>query len=180
MAYITKSDIATFLGETLTAPQVAQVDALIPGVEAAANAHCNRRWGVSAPQVETFDGDRPIYLPSNSLITAITSITVGGTVLSTDEYYVYSGYVRLGSQASRGYRNVVITYTANIPLPAEVKQARIQWGAELFKAPKGTSQVVKSAQFGPGEVEYFDSGKDLSGVPKHVQTVLDRYRLMPV
>jgi hypothetical protein len=75
---------------------------------------------------------------------------------------------------------VVITYTANVPLPADVKQALIQWAAELYKAPKGSSQVVKRTQFGPGEVEYFDSGKDPSGIPNYVQTVLDHYRLVPV
>jgi hypothetical protein len=43
MAYLTNADVAVYLGETLTAPKQAQVDALIPAVEAAANAYTNRR-----------------------------------------------------------------------------------------------------------------------------------------
>jgi hypothetical protein len=126
MANTTSADVAAYLGETLTGPLLAQVDALTPVVEAAVNSYCNRKWGVSASQTETFDCGRQIYFPSNSLITAVTSITVDEQTLSSDEYLVYPGYVHLDAPAARGYRTVVITYTANVPLPAEVKQALIQ------------------------------------------------------
>jgi hypothetical protein len=36
MPYLTNADVATCLGESLTTPQQAQVDALIPAVEAVA------------------------------------------------------------------------------------------------------------------------------------------------
>lgn len=40
MPYITKSDVATYLQVTLTTAQQAAVDAIIPGVEKAAEVLC--------------------------------------------------------------------------------------------------------------------------------------------
>lgn len=64
MPYLTNADVVAYLGETLSAPQEAQVDALIPAVEVAANAYTNRQWGVTTTQIEGFDGEHQVYFAS--------------------------------------------------------------------------------------------------------------------
>lgn len=177
MAYFARTDVESFLNVTLTTPQGQNlVDMLIPALEARANRHCNRRWAVSGQQVETFDGGQQTYFPSISPIGSVASITVDGTTLSTSEYFVYSGYIRLDYPAIRGNRNVVITYTANVALPEDVKLALVQWAATIFKSAQDAGMLAKRVKFGQADVEYLLR----DGMPQFVKDVLDSYRLPPV
>ncbi len=56
MSYIANVAVAAFLQITLSTDQQAAIDAIITGVEKAAESARNRTWNVTAQQVETFDG----------------------------------------------------------------------------------------------------------------------------
>ena len=177
MAHIVKADVAKFLNITLNPTGEALVDSIIPAVEAAAESYCNRKWGVTGPQTETFDGGSGIYFPRYTPIDSITSITIDDTALTAADYFTYTDYIRLDSLAASGYRNVTIVYSPNAPLPADVKQALIQWTAEIFKNAEDAGKVTRRASVaGSLEVDFLVQ----DGMPKFVEDVLNSYRLMPV
>lgn len=184
MAYLTNDDIETLGNIDLTANGEAMADELIPAITEEVEAYTNRKWGVEDPQIEVYDGGRQVYFPKITPVETVESITVDGTELTTDAYFVYDGYIRLDSPASSGRQNVVITYTANVTVPTSIKVAMANWIAQIItNAETPVTQdgkVVKRAQFGPGEVEYFAPQAVTNVMPDFVTTVLDRYRLTPV
>ncbi len=189
MSYIARADVETFLNLTLTTSGQNLVDAIIPAVEAYAENYCNRRWNVNTPQTEVFDGDAAILTVACPPIASVTSIVIDGTILTTSDYKVYGSYIRLlnapytswyGSDfaygGSHGYRNIVVTYVSNAPLPADLKHALIRWTADIFKSSEDAGKTVKSTTVGSVSVDFLAQ----DGIPKYVQMVLDRYRLLPV
>jgi hypothetical protein len=178
MPYITQSDVATLLQVTLTAPQQAAVNAIIAGVEKAAETYCNRTWGTTSEQTEYFDGGKGVYFPAKSPIASIASIKIDGDAVDADEIYNYGSYVRLGYHAARGYRNVEVKYTPAEALPADVKHALVRWTAELFKSADQGGKDVKRVQIGDAEIEY--QAQTPTTLPPFVEQVLSKYRLSPV
>ena len=177
MAYITTTDVINGLNlQNLSATATSALAAIIAGVEQAAEAHCNRTWSATTQQIETFDGGQTVYFPTKGPISTITSITVDGTALSTDEIYNYGTHIRLEYATTRGYRNVVITYTPAESLPNDVKLALIQWAGQLFKAAEDGGKTLERARI--GEVEMWYAAKD--GMPQSVKEVLDRHRVIPI
>ncbi len=185
MPYITKADVATFLNITLTANGEALVDSLIPAVEAYAKDYCNRTWNNgSIDIVETFDGFADTFFPKNAPIDAITGVTVNGQAIDTAYLYNYGTHIKLGAYATMldysyrpfGYRSVVITYRANSPLPADLKQALIQWAADIFKSSEDAGKTL--TQVHVGTVRAYFTAQD--GIPKFVEMVLNKYRAIPI
>lgn len=173
MAYITNADIATYLNITLSANGETLVDSLIPAVEAFAESYCNRKFSVSGAQTETFDGGVDIFFPQATPVGSITSVTVDGTALTAGDSYNYGSYIRLGSPASSGYRNVVVVYTSAATPPADLKQALIQWIAQMFKESEDAGKTAKRVAFGSVSMDFLAQ----DGMPKFVELVLNRYRL---
>ncbi len=176
MAYLTKENVENYLNIDLTPQGETLVDSLIPAVEAYVNSYCSRSWNNSSPQTEYLDGGQNLYFLANSPVTSITSIVVDGTTLASTEYFLYSSYIRLDYPATTDYRNVVITYVSNVPLPNDLKQALIQWVAEMFKNADDGGKTAERVKFGSAETWF----KTQDGIPKFVQDVLNRYRLMHV
>ena len=57
MPYITDTDVANFLGQSLTQAQKDLLnDDIIPAVSKYADDYCNRSFAISGEQTETFDG----------------------------------------------------------------------------------------------------------------------------
>lgn len=186
MPYLTNNDIETLGNLDLTPNGAALAELLIPAVEAAANAYTNRQWEISGNKVETFDGGQQMYFPSLVPVASVVSITVDGTVIDANRYFAYSSYIRFDELTDRGFQNVVITYTVNAPLPADVKIVLAKWVAQFITSMEDSANTasggksVKRAQFGRSEVEYFAPEKMTQDIPAFVTTVLDRYRLAPV
>lgn len=174
MSYITYQDVETYLNVTLNGNGQAQVNAIIPSVEAFVENACNRTWNLSAPITETFDGGNNTLFPKNIPIDSVTSLTVDGTPLTADsDFYIYPSYIRLAFHSNPGYRTVVLTYDSAVTLPEDVKHAIVRWTAQIYKESKDAGKVVSRLQQGPVSLEYLAQ----DGVPKFVQEVISRHRL---
>lgn len=177
MAYFTKADVENFLNIDLNPSGVATVDALIPAVSTYANSYCNREWDTSTLRTDYFDGNgQNLFFTKYSPITSIDEITVDGVAVTDTEYFTYSSYVTFDYAPAYGRRNIVIKYRSNDPLPSDLKHALIRWTADIFKASPDAGKTAERVKFGNAETWF----KTQDGVPQFVQTVLDRYRLMPV
>jgi hypothetical protein len=177
MPYIANADIAAFLNVTLTTEEESQLAAIIPALEAYAESYCNRRWNRgSADVIETFDGGTSAFFPRHVPIDSITSVTNDGDAVDAEDIYNYGTHIQLAYTPARLPRSIVVTYRANVPLPADLKHALIQWAAQLLKSAPEAGKAIKSFTVGPVSVEYLTA----AGAPTFVETVLNRYRLQPV
>lgn len=189
--YITYSDIETYLGITLTAPQQAQVTAIIEGLEAFINTYCNRQFTVGN-YVETYDGNTDTFTIANPPVTAINSITVDGSAVDNADIYNYGSFIRLAGKAGAGLLNVAIDYEGGLAFPDDLKFALIQWTANEYQAIGSGGQDVESVQIGQVSINYDTSsnnesstsnsvfGKDGGGLPPYVANVLEKYKLEPM
>lgn len=188
MAYITKSNVATYLGITLTANGESVVDSLIPAIDQAIDTYCGRSWSKQANDniTEIFDGGTDVFFVKNPPIASVVSVKVGkeagyaGDLLDAagDEYYIYDTYIQLAAQAVDVPRSVEIVYKSSAnALPADIKQAEIQWVAELFKASPDAGKVVKDISIGSMRVSYARGESDM---PEYVKRVLDTYKSIPL
>src|SRR5688500_353645 len=108
--YIVYADIEKFLNIELGTDGVTSVNALIPAVEAFVENECGRKWNVSGPQTEVFDGNVGVFFPVHP-VQSVTSISIDGVALASTDIYNYGSYIKLGYPAGRGLRNVTIAYT---------------------------------------------------------------------
>lgn len=179
MAYIVNTDVASYLNLTLTNPGQTLVNSLIAAVDKYIDEYCNRTWtnGSTTNIVETFDGDTDVFFVKNPPVASIISITEDGSIVDLTKVYNYSSYIKLNYKAVNKPRTVVITYrTSSNATPADLKQAEIQWVADMFKASSDAGKVTDRVAMGPVNVDYVVQ----DGIPKFVQDVLNRYRLIPV
>ena len=175
MPYIDSTDIENFLGLDLQTNGQTQVDALIPAIEAYFERQCNRKWSYSGNQVETFDGNTDTFFVKAPPIASVVSITDDGLAISTDDIYAYDSYIKLGYRTTNKRRCVVITYTTDATLPADVKHAMVRWVAQIYKEAKDAGKPVSRVSMGPMSVEF--TAKE---VPQFVKDVIAAHRLRPV
>ena len=176
--YIANTDIAKYLNITLTTNGQALVDSLIAAIDAYIDRECNRTWTNSNTTniVETFDGGTDTFFPKYHVKT-ITSITESGSTLDPSHYFNYGSYIKLDEAAADLPQAVVITYkTDDNGLPADLKQAEIQWVADMFKSANDAGKVASRVSMGPISVDFLAQ----DGIPKFVEMVVNKYRLQPV
>lgn len=185
MAYITNAEIGNYLHVDLNANGQAAVDKLITGVSAAVDKYCNRTWSKAENDeiTERFDGGEQKYFVRTPPISEVVSVRTGLTnsyagdllVANNDDYFVYDDHVHIAGRAPYGSRSVEIVYkTSANEAPADVKQACIQWVADMFKASPDAGKRAKKVQMGAVTVEYNVTPDDF---PPFVKLVLDKYRL---
>jgi hypothetical protein len=179
MPYITKGDVATLLNITLNSGGDALLDQIIPAVEAYADNETNRTWskGASTDITEKFDGGKNVFFVAYPKVASIQSITVDGSVLSSDQYYNYGTFIQLDFIPVNKPQTVVIVYRSSAnTAPADVKHALIQWAAQIFKAQADGGKVASRVQAGAFSVDFVTR----DGVPAFVEQVLSKYRLFNI
>lgn len=178
MAYLTRDDVTAFLNITdLSSGAQSSLDGIIAAVEKAADSYCNRSWGEENPQTERFDGGTNTFFPRHIPIGSVTSVSYDGDALSADEIYNYGTHIVTEYIQPYGRRAVEIVYTPDSELPDDVKQALIQWAAQIFKAAEDGGKTTKRVEWGNQvSVEFLTQ----DGMPKFVEQVLSRYRLHPL
>ncbi len=178
MSYITNSDVQTFLETTFTTPEGNAMTPVLSALELAANAYMGRSFG-AGPQTEYFDGNTHMFVLSKGPATAITSIEIDDQAIEADDIHNYGNYVKLDYRANPGHQNVKIVYTCSADVPADVKQALVQWAANIFKSHKEGGKSISRVSIGPMSVDYKMSEK-ASEMPDFVRMVLDSYKLIAV
>lgn len=176
--YIANTDIAKYLNITLTTNGQALVDSLIAAVDAYIDSQCNRTFTKASNTniVETFDGGTDTFFTKNH-VASIISITNSGSTVNSGDIYNYGSYIKLAYLATDKPQTVVITYrTDDNGLPADLKQAEIQWVADMFKSANDAGKVTSRVSMGPISVDFLVQ----DGVPKFVEMIINRYRLQPV
>ena len=179
MAYITRTDIETFLNITLSTNGQALVDALIPAIEKYVEDQTNRNWstGASTDITEIFDGNTDTFFPKISPIASVQSVTINGTAYNLSNVYNYSSHLKFSTIAVDLPRTVTIVYrTSANTLPADLKHALIRWVADIFKSQDDAGKTTVRWSEGPVSVEYLAQ----DGIPKFVEMLINKYRLQPV
>jgi len=179
MAYITRSDIETFLNITLNSNGQALVDALIPAIEKYVENYCERNWstGSTTDITETFDGGTDTFFPRICPIASVQLVTINGSVYPLSNIYNYGSYMKLASPAIDLPRTVVIVYrTSANAIPGDLKHALIRWVADIFKSQDDAGKTTARWSEGPVSVDYLVQ----DGIPKFVEMVLNTYRLQPI
>lgn len=181
MAYITRSDVETFLNITLGANGQTLVDALIPSIEAYVDDYTNRTWtkGAGEDITETYDGGVERYFIKQPPIASVESLTIDDDAQSEadEDFYVYEDHVLIPGKAASGYRNVVITYrTSSNEIPADLKHAIVRWVSDIFKSQDSAGKTISKITTGPMTIEYLAQ----DGIPAYVEKVLNRYRLVNI
>src|SRR3990172_10969760 len=178
--YITSSDVADYLGRTLTAPEVTQINKIIPGIEEYANSYMNRTFGLATDQTELFDGGTDIFFFHHPPIDSITSVDIDGVAYG-GQFYNYQSYVKLDAIADDGPRIVEIVYAPDDTVPEDFKLALIQWATDKMLSA-AVSTGVKSVTVGPASITYADTEDQTiqgTGIPDFIRNVLNKYRLNP-
>ncbi len=178
MAYIVNTDVGKYLNITLTTDGQALVDSLIAAVDAYIDSYCNRTWTINSTTniVETFDGNIDTLFPKQHVKT-IVSITENGQALDTSKYWNYGSYIKLAHTAIDLPQTIVLTYkTDDNALPIDLKQAEIQWVADMFKSANDAGKVTSRVSMGPIGVDFLVQ----DGIPKFVAMIITKYRLQPV
>lgn len=170
------------------------VTELIAKAKAYAESYCGREFDEEAT-TETHDGGE-LVIVQRPPIVSVSSITVDGTALDTDEYWVYTNYVRISeyqngairiaSYYAPELRNVVIAYTGGysdavggIPIPAELSEVILEIACRwLMRADDHyrTAKGVKQLSVGNVAVTYAQDREALADL----LTRLDRFRMVTV
>ena len=177
MPYLASTDVASFLNVTLTTADAALVTTIIAAISAYLDAFTGRTWTNSANTdiVESFDGNTDTFFPSNIPISQVTSITIDGDPVASDDIKNYGNYLKLIYHANPGPQNVVITYRSSATaLPADLKLALTMWVAQIFKSQSDGGKTVESFSAGSISVKYLT--KD--GIPSFVADVIESYRIL--
>lgn len=152
---------------------------MLPNMEALIDRYCNRTWAVTNPITEKFDGGTDTFFVASPAIASITSVTIGGSPVSSSDIYNYGSYIKLASPAPYGPQSVVIVYTsAATTVPAPVKLALIEWMARKIHTSPDAGKEAAQVQTGSVSVRYTED--KVGGVPDFVRLVLDQYRIIPV
>lgn len=178
------AQVKTWLG--LTDPDQTEDDALLSWLISAASAFistwCGRDF-TSQGYIETRDGTGNCRLPFiNTPVTAVSSlmidnrpIPIGDPVLMPGYYFTPTMLLLNGFSFTRGYGNVVITYTAGLStIPLNLEQACIELVGLRFREK---DRIGLNSKGMAGESTAFQQ-KDM---PPSVATVLEHYkRILPL
>jgi hypothetical protein len=185
--YIEQADVENYLGSSLSDSNQKTFDLLLPLLQDTIDSYCNRSWNFTNPVVETYDGNIDTFYAKYPKITAINSVTVGGSAWALTDAYNYGTHVKLGAFPNTallsnpyGLQAVVISYNSDAAQtpPKAIKAAFVEWMAsKLQTAPQGGRDVTR-VQTGSVSVSYADN--KTNEMPDFVKMVLNRFRLPPV
>jgi hypothetical protein len=178
MAYLTTSDIESFLNITLEPDGVTLVQAIIDALSEYVDDYCGRTWtyGADTEITEVFDADSSIIKPEAVPVASIVSVTDNGNEIDSEVIYNYGNYIRIDTGLSGKYRAITLVYkTAATTIPKPLKHALVQWAAQIFKSQADAGKEVTRVNSGPVSVDYARSN---AGVPEFVQLIMKKYRLV--
>ena len=209
--YTTAAAIASYLGRALTAPQLAQAAALVGAVESYIDGTTRRGWLLPPVAGERYDLFGPeIYLRSapvasvealstrsrrvGDVQTALTAGTdyelvdpdqglvllAGGLIpdFSTSDI---PAWTTIGPRRGTPARYATVSYTPNLPVPADIAQAAAQLAAfwlvnQLDPARYGIARI----SYGHELTLAFSRMQTDGMIPEDVQATLLRNRLVIV
>lgn len=117
---------------------------------------CNRVFKSAEYTDEVHDGGKLSILLRNFPVTEVTSITIDGAALGTDDYTtdLASGIIRpaYGKRFSGGKGSVLVTYTGGYEtIPGDIKRAVKQLVAlEYYLSGHGRKALAKRGESAPG------------------------------
>lgn len=168
MAIIDLDDAKAHLNITSTSNDT-ELQTMVDRACALVQAHADRLWDVQSV-TQTFDGGTDTFLLSKSPITAITSVTVGGTATTNYTASLPSGIVWLGFCAPATRQSVVIVYAVGDAAPSElVKGGALETLRHLWATQRGT--VVRQPMSG----DEYPTGEGYS-LPRRVIEMLESER----
>lgn len=181
VAFATPSDLATYLQRDLSAAETATAELLLDMATAAIQDYTGQT--ISAVVGDTITLDPPtgwrLFLPQLP-VTAVTSITVAGTLLSTvtPDYYWYddTGIVQFsGRWWSSTPQSVVVVYSHGYAtIPDAVRGVCLEMAAAMLDgAGTGDASGISSESIGNYSVSYDTAVRTL---PDIAAGRLDRYR----
>ena len=138
MAYLVKADVETFLNVTLNPSGQGLGQRADPGTGGLRQLLHKPEVGCLRSANRDFDGGQKLYFPSITPITSVTSITIDGTALTSTEYFIYGGYIRLSAVAAAGFRNVVIIYPPPVGISLPTSSTPSSAGREKSLNPPRT------------------------------------------
>jgi hypothetical protein len=187
-SYCVNTDIANYLGQTLTAGQQAEADTLILAASAYIDRETRRGWLVPPITGERYDLRTPTLYLKHHPITSVQSIitrtqAIGDTLytaIAGVDYEVFDlslGQINFSSGYSGPRAVALVSYTPNLPVPADISMA-----CTLIAANTMTTAILPDS-FGLSKVQFgretslaFEDGVTLT-VPPQAQAILDGYRL---
>lgn len=178
MALCTTDDVEFRLGGvSFTTTEATLVGELIDGVQ----GHMERiaaRTLETASRSETFDAPgSPMIWLENTPVTAVASVTVDGTALSTDQFAWHSAgrIVRVSSGVARHWatrktQTVVVAYTGGfVTVPEDLKDICARAAARAFQAgeaysdaPAGAGSIRQVSLAGSDSVTFASTVQDVS------------------
>lgn len=178
MAYLTYSDIESFLNITLEPAGRTLVTDIIEAISEYVDEYCGRTWTHAADEeiTEVFDGDSAILQPQAVPVATIVSCTDNGQEIDTNLVLNYGTYIRIDTGLSGLYRSITLVYTTGATsIPKPLKHALVQWVAQIFKSQADAGKEVTRVSSGPVSVDY---AKSNGGVPEFVMKIMRTYRLV--
>ena len=168
MALIDLAAAKTHLNISTTSSDT-ELQTMVDRACALVQAHADRVWDVQSV-TQTFDGGSDVFLLSKSPITAITSVTVGGTATTNYRANLTSGIVWTDFCTYPTRQSVVIVYAVGTAAPSElVKGGALETLRHLWGTQRGT--VVRQPLSG----DEYPSGDGYS-LPRRVIEMLESER----
>ena len=174
MSFTTVDDVKLFLNkESLTPFETAQVERLIPHVDAVINNYCG--WNLLASDYENYyngDGTATLDLKVYPLNT-LTSVTLDDEDITSDVTYISKdGVLTYGSVFTSGTNNVKVVFNAGfVTVPQDLQYAADYLVVVNFNRITQENIGISRGKFNNVEVDF-----NPDDLPKLVTRVLDRYR----
>lgn len=176
MALISGTDLATYLQITYSSGDTALAQAV--------TLACGLVTGYTGQGIESttythtllINSDQTIRLPQRP-VTAVTSVTIDGTVLTSGTDYDWDGLSYM--IALDGYTPADDVFTASVvyvagyaSVPADVKAATLSVGAALYNgAPGVTSESIDDYRVS------YETSRGAGGLNEYERSILKRYRV---
>ena len=180
MAYIAKTDIEKYLNITLSTAGGNLVDSLIAGVDEYIDRETGRSWtkGANDEITEVFDGGVNKFVVSKPNIATIVSVEVDGQAVDSADIFNYGTYVKLDYTPAKANQIVEVVYkTSATALPADLKQAEIQWVSQMFKESGDAGKVTNSISTGPVSINF---KSQYGPAPEFVTKVINSYKTFAI
>lgn len=186
--YCSTTEVANFLGVTFTAGQITQCSALIEAAEVAFDGETNRAWltGAIADETHWWPQGRVFlnYPPVATLGTVkarprtLTGLTDEVLVADTDYEAISltTGEVSLAEPFL--YDRVKVSYTPVATVPADIRQAIIEWVAAQMQASLNPDTYGVERVTLPDYSVQFSRAIMNGTMPPAVKAVADRYRFV--
>ena len=152
MALITLADAKTHLSITTEATD-AELQSFVDVACALVQGYADRAWDVGTV-TETFDGGGTVFLLRQTPITALTSVTVSGTLLAATGYQadLSKGIITCYAETLEGTGNVSIVYAVGGTAPALAQHAAKETVRHLWQTQRGNAvrNAVSGDEYIPG------------------------------